>query len=337
MSEIPTTITMTMVGPRGVGKTSLLAAMYKELDSELEEIGCNLSVDAGPTTKAIAERLKELKSSANGSGIKVQSGEGISGSAESREYTFHLNIGDVGSPELALTFVDLPGGWYVGEGDYKKADELLSKSHVSFLAVDATALMEAPSNAGTGIGKYHEKINAPEYIALAYKRALNHFKNKHVVIIALVRAETYVKSGKIDELYKRLREAYRELVSRLKNAEVRISVFACYVETVGSLVFNSFKEESGTVISEFRRIPGMGYNPARCAIPLRIAAKCGLKEVLNRAIDDLNEKNTLLRRLASIFGIPTDLDDARKKHERTKEVFEKLEAKIIPDVDYIEL
>ena len=335
MSEIPT-VTITMVGPRGVGKTSLLAAMYNELDAELTSIGCNLSLDAGPTTQNIAERLKELKSSANGTGIKIQAGEGISSSSESREYTFHLHIGDGGLPEVSLRFIDLPGGWYTGEGDYKKADQLLGESHVSILAVDATALMEASSKECGGLGKYHEDINAFVCIRQAYKRALNNFKDGHIIIIALIRAETYVKSGKIDLLYKRLSDAYGALVADLKFKDKKIPVLACYVETLGSLVFNSFSEENGSVIAQFRRIPGMGYKPERCAIPLRIAAGWGLVAALDQALIDFNGKNIWWRQLLGRIGIDKALSQARAKYARTYQVFEKLRESIKED-DFIEL
>ena len=335
MSETAS-INISMVGPRGVGKTSLLAAMYKELDDELSKMGCNLSLGAGTTTKAIILRLNELKKAATSSGIKVQADEGIPNTGDLITYKFDLDIGDGGAPEVTLRFLDMPGNWYTGEEGYKKADQALGESHVSFLAVDATALMEAPSKKGGGIGKYHDRFNAPEDIRQAYKRALNHFGDDHLVVITLIRAETYVKSGRINDLYKRLREAYGDLASGLQKNGKQIPVFGCYVETVGSLIFNSFIEKDGVVMSEFRRIPGKGYAPSRCAIPLRLAISKGLMKAVHQAHENVDQKDTFLNNITDWLGLSTVLADARKKLESTYRVFEEIQGRLNDD-DFIDL
>ena len=324
-------INIAMVGPRGVGKTSLLAAMYNELDPEVRSIECNFTLDAGPTTKAITNRLEELRSLGNKSGIVVQGNEGIDSTSDFREYTFHLDIGDGGAPEVTLRFLDMPGAWYCSEGDYKRADQAIQEAHISFLAVDATALMEAPSKGDGGIGKYHNHINHPDSIKAAYKRALNNFGNGHVIVIVLIRAETYVKSGRIGDLYRQVRVAYGDLASSMQG----IPVFACYVETVGSLLFNSFKKEGTHIISEFRRIPGKRYSPQRCALPLRLAIYKGLAHAVVKADQTVKEKDTFINNILSIF-IDTDLTTAKEKSERTQQVFEELSGRLKPD-DFISI
>lgn len=331
MSEIPTT-TITMVGPRGVGKTSLLAAMYSELEAELRKCGCLLTQEAGPTQAAINNQLRELKKMATGTGIKVQSGEGIDSTSQEREYIFNLDVGDGGLPEAALRFVDLPGGWYTGEGEYKKADQLLGESHVSFLAVDATALMEVPSKDLGGIGKYHDEINYPQDIIESYKRVS--FKDGHIVIITLIRAETYIKSGKIDLLLQKTQDAYRDLASRLYEKD--IGVFACYVETVGSLVFNSFTERDGVIESHFRRIPGKKYEPSRCGIPLRIAAGKALQSALDEALLEVVKNDGFWAWILAKFGVETALKKAKEKHSRIYNAFNQLASNIAED-DFIKI
>ena len=334
-----TTINISMVGPRGVGKTSLLAAMYKELDDELSKMGCNLSLGAGTTTKAITSRLNELKKAATSSGIKVQKDEGIPSTGALIEYKFDMDIGDGGAPEVTLRFMDMPGAWYIGEGGRKEldnADRTLGESHVSFLAVDATALMEAPSKQTGGMGKHHDEINNPEAIRQAYKRALNHFGDDHLVVITLIRAETYVKSGRITDLYKRLREAYGDLASGLQKNGKQISVFGCYVETVGSLIFNNFIEKDGVVISEFRRIPGKGYAPSRCAIPLRLAVSKGLMKAVHQADKKVKSEDTYWNNFCDWFGFPNNLAEAKTKLERTYRVFQEIKERLNDD-DFIDL
>jgi hypothetical protein len=321
-----------MVGPRGVGKTSLLAAMYNELDSELSRIGCTLSLEAGPTLASINGQLKDLKKLATGTGIKVQAGEGIAGGSDMREYIFNLDVGNGGEPETALRFVDIPGGWYSGTGDWKIADQEAINSRVSFLAVDATALMESPSKDLEYIGKYHEDINSPSDIHEFYKRAK--FAEGHIVILSLIRAETYVKQGNIDLLLKKTKYAYRELSDRLnKNG---IPFYACYVETVGSLIFNSFTESDGIVSSHFRRDPKIGYRPSRCAIPLRIAAGTALGKALDQSALKVMQEDGVINNVLDFFGMENALKKAREKHATIYKAFEMI-ASNIKDDDFIEL
>lgn len=332
------TITITMVGPTGVGKTSLLAAMYGELEKELHSIGCSFSMDPGPTTKSINERLRELKDVATGNGMRVQSGEGIGRGVDKREYIFELDVGDGGEPEARLRFVDMPGGWYTAEGNYQEADKELGESQVSFLAVDAVALMEQPSQACNGLGKFHEKLNSPDYIKEAYKRALKHLRDDHVIIIALIRSETYVRNGKTKELMKKVKDAYGEMIGYLKINGNQIQAYACYVETIGSIVFHRFNlEENGDLASvEYRRVKDKGYSPSRCAVPLRIAAIRALGHAVDLAIEDFVKNNTFFGKVKDMLGFDKALTRAKDKAHKVYNAFEKIKDNINDD-DYTQL
>lgn|GEM_PF-6849522 len=321
-ANVPT-ITITMVGPTRVGKTSLLAAMYGELEKEMLDIGCTFTMEAGPTTKSICERLDELESLASGSGMKVQAGEGIQGGVEKREYVFDLDVGDGGAPEVRLRFVDLPGGWYTGDGSYQEADTELGKSSVSLLAVDAVALME--SN-----GCFHKKINAPLHIKESYKRALKNLSAEHLIIITLIRSETYIKNGREKELIKKVKEEYAELTKYLKKDGQQIAVYACLVETVGGLVFHKFNlSDTDELISvEYRRLKTEGYSPKKCALPLRIAAGKGLQHALDEAIKEEMIHGTLWANIIAKLGFDTALARVKKKKEKIYQALEKIRGNI---------
>jgi len=321
-----------MVGPRGVGKTSLLAAMYGELKAELKKAGCSFMMEAGPTDRAINERLRELKRVASGSGAKIQTGEGIDATAQEETFTFHLDVGDGGEPEATLEFIDLPGGWYTATGDYKRADQVLANSHVSFLAVDATALMESPTKVNQDLGKYHEDINAPDYIQNAYERVK--LKDSHTVVLTLIRAETYIKKGKLPALIRKTQQAYSGLAEILNRKGV--SLIGCYVETVGSLYFNAFTERDGVVSSEFARDPKKGYSPNRCSVPLRIAVGRAFQFALDKASEDVVREDGPFAALFTYFGFDTDLKRAREKQLLVLNTFMHLAEKIDDD-DYFEI
>jgi Double-GTPase 2 len=330
MSVLKTVITM--VGPSNVGKTSLLAAMYKELEDELKNSGCSIFQEAGSSQREINDKLKNLKKLANGAGLKIQPGEGIDGSQQERRYAFHIDVGCEGQPSVTLEFVDLPGGWYTGKGEYKRADQVLGESHVSFLAVDATALMEGQGSNTGGIGKYHDDINAPNDIRESYKRVS--FKEDHFVILVLIRAESYVEGG-IDDLLVKTQKAYRDLANDLNSKG--IPLLACYVETVGSLTFHSFVETDDEKPEiHFLRNPSIGYKPNRCAIPLRIAARIALAGALDKSLEKVIQEDTLLSRVLDLFGFETRLKEEKKKYARVYQAIELITQKIKED-DFVEI
>ncbi|MFM2199259.1 MAG: hypothetical protein RLZZ505_2691 [Verrucomicrobiota bacterium] len=324
--------TIVMVGPTGVGKTSLLAAMYKEIDGELAACGCTLSTEPGPTQRAINDQLKELKKVANGTGMKVQIGEGIDGTQQERRYRFQLSVGNGGEPDVILDFVDLPGGWYTGTGEYERADKVLGESHVSFLAVDATALMESQGSDTGGFGRYHEELNSPLDIIESYKRV--NFMAGHIVVLVLIRAESYVKSGSVDVMLEKAAQAYGELARKL--GKKNIPLFSCYVETMGSLTFNSFTESQGRIEARFIRDPKKGYQPSRCAIPLRIAAGKALYDTMLANDVEVEKKATITAKIKDWLGIETDLKRAKERQERVRKAFDLLGSKI-EDEDFIKI
>lgn len=321
-----------MVGPTRVGKTSLLAAMYNELHNEMRSHGCEFDMEPGPTQVAINEKLDALQKSANGNGMVVQEEEGIIGDKSESRFRFHIDVGDGGEPESTLEFIDLPGAWYTGIGDFKKADEVLAKSHVSFLAVDATALMELPEGE-PGIGRYHTLINKPNFIAQAYQRAIkNHqFCEGHTVVLTLIRAESYIAAGEVDSMIRTAQTAYKDLAELLKRKN--INLYGCYVETVGSLYINRLIKVEAGVSAEFRRDPKKKYTPQRCAIPLRIAAQTAMKQALDSAFLEMMKRDGFWARIISIFGEPEALRKARAKYRRVYDAVDSLK-KSISEKDY---
>lgn len=329
-----------MVGPRGVGKTSLIAAMYNAMEAELRQYGCQFYPQPGPTQAAINGQLKELKKAANGLGIKIQEGEGIDASSEKREYSFLLDVGDGGDPEVILNFIDLPGGWFVGQGDFQQADKLLSKSSTSFLAVDATALMENPRQepkrkdaSGSGKCDFHEELNAPDDMKDVYKRVTfdKSHDRSHAVLLVLIRAEKYIQDGRVDEMISKTREKYKDLADVLKRKNIHFH--GCYVETAGGLVFNSFGfDENGGIQSRFRRVQKIGYNPSRCSLPFRIALIRAMESAFHFTHAEFENKNTLWGNIKELFG-GKSLPKARERFAEVSKVHDKI-GENIKEEDY---
>ncbi|MDR2117720.1 MAG: hypothetical protein LBP87_15185 [Planctomycetaceae bacterium] len=320
---------ITMVGPSRVGKTSLLAAMYKELERELSEVGATFVPDVR-TQPVITARSNELKLLGSGTTLDVSNIVSIESTQEKREYDFILSVKLENSrtEKLDIRFIDMPGGWYSGD---VRVDTELAESNVSIWVVDATALMEQPEEE-TNIGKYHTVINDPETIYNAYQRAFAERRTDHFIVMCLVRAESYVRKNRQNEMYQKLNKSYASLLHQLKQQTPTLgTVEASYVETVGNIIFHTFKREKNEDFphAKFMKLQGKTYSPSGCAKPLRSVIAYALQQSLSakiietdktiknidHAIEAVRRANTLWNNFWGTLGFETALKKRIKYHK----------------------
>ncbi|MDR3110075.1 MAG: ATP-binding protein [Planctomycetaceae bacterium] len=275
--------TIAMVGPTGVGKTSLLAAMYNEFQPIVIESGCTFFCEGG-TKKALTDRSNELKALASGKKMKIANDVGILGSQEKREYDFTLGVPvEKRTVDVQLQFVDMPGGWYSGGGDYKTARDILANSDVTFWCIDAVALMEEQ-------GEYHEQINEPRSIFDCYQNAASTLPDDHWIQFVLIRAESYLRGDrKRDELFDRFHKSYEQHFSQLKHLmhsrKKTLGGSVSAVQTVGNVLFHTFDvDENGKAKAVFRRDASKGFSPSGCTYPIARALEKGLDRKLGELI-----------------------------------------------------
>ncbi len=310
------TITVTMAGPSGVGKTSLLASMYSHIRDEAREHGCSFTASPAVINELV-EREEELKDFAEGPGLRVSRDLGPKPSQDKRVFGFNLHFESGKVPDVPFEFIDLPGGWYASGGDFDEADRCVLASHVVVVAVDSWALMEAG-------GKYNNKINKPKQICEALQRASDKLRPKDprpLILFVLVKAEKYLHDDQHDKLLTKAISVYRPLVDPLvKNG---YPVVGCAVETVGGVELHRIIEENGRPIGEFLRVTG-GYKPKHCAIPLRLIFEIALSGTGGRIRTD----GDFFEHLLGFFGVETELKKNLKAHTELKEVAQKLSEKL---------
>ena len=251
-----------MLGPRGVGKTSLLASLYDQFPTVVGDSGLELSLKHKETRSRLQEYREELKRFAAGGPTRDP---GIAGTTLVREYL--IGVGTRGAkPQMTLRFSDFPGEVLDLPDDPMRAklDALLPTAGVLFVAIDSPALLERD-------GLYNTEVNKPDHVTEFVRDAIGDAGPKLVLLVPL-KCERYAATadGRA-RLSAAVRSAYRPLVDGLRmQSGAPTGVVLTMVETVGSMVFSRFEPDGRTVREVFRPVrPGARYSPHDTDQPLR--------------------------------------------------------------------
>jgi hypothetical protein len=249
---------VTMLGPRGVGKTSLLASLYDQFQLVSGQANLMMLAD-GETRQVLQEYREQLKEFARGGS---QRNAGVAGTGFFREHRILLGTGGTRAPQLMLCFTDVPGE-AIGSGGAlaNRLQETVDRSAVLFIAIDSPALMERD-------GKFHEEVNQPGLVADFVRGVAAHGRDLLVVLVPL-KCEKYAeRREEMLRLRARVTESYYGMVGRLSGFEnSSCGVVLTPVQTVGSMVFRSF-DANGDEHFRLSRL-GATYSPVDTDQPLR--------------------------------------------------------------------
>ncbi|MBD1804633.1 hypothetical protein H6F98_03975 [Microcoleus sp. FACHB-SPT15] len=268
---MPQEIKIAMLGARGVGKTSLLTAMYEQFESTIGQTNLQLTPDL-KSAAILQERLGELKSLTD----DFEATGGIVGTNDPRSFIFDL--GRKGTkPSLRLHFQDFPGTYLSIQANPKEREfvkNLLTESVAVLVAVDAPALMEAD-------GKWHEKINRPQQITQLFRSVYQDLKSPRLVILAPVRCEKYMQDAtSANALLKRIKDKYANLLNLFSSDALLPWVVSVVtpIQTVGTVVFSHIEVANGTPHFYFRKTShDAEYSPRNSEQPLRYLLRFALK------------------------------------------------------------
>lgn len=274
------TIQITMLGPKRVGKTSLLTAMYERFESNIGQTNLQLTPDL-ESSALLQERLGELQSLLDDfedrGGIEATEGPDP---ASLRSFIFQLGK-KAEAPSLELHFRDYPGGYLYSlatQKDQEFVQSLVTGCDAVLIAIDTPALVESK-------GQWHEKINRPQQITNLFKRAYSPLEKPKLVILAPVKCEKYMKDEKsAQELLRRIKEGYANLLDFFASQALRskIAVVVTPVETVGSVIFSRIEVNGGNPHFHFRKIGhDAQYSPKYSEQPLRYVLRFALKRHLD--------------------------------------------------------
>jgi serine/threonine protein kinase len=275
------TLKITVFGARGVGKTSILAAMYDQFNKTTKNTDIQLTANIG-TSAILQERVAELQSPFSASENMEVTG-GIQGTSEPQDFIFSLSR--VGGPTIMkLCFKDFPGG-RIGsnalESEMLEVKKLLETCQVVLIIIDSPALIEDN-------GVWHELINKPGLIRDYFKLSYQNLTEPTLILFVPSKCEKYMRNNP-EYLLQKVTDGYSELLHFFANKTHRqnIIIGVTPVQTLGNIIFDRIETNmiSGRKQPHFyyKKI-GHHYEPNDSEQPLRYILKFLLKLHLKKQI-----------------------------------------------------
>ncbi|AFZ56334.1 hypothetical protein H6G54_10960 [Anabaena cylindrica FACHB-243] len=262
---------ITMLGPSGVGKTSLLTAMYEQFESNIGKTNLQLTPDLD-SSALLQERLAELKNLPDSFETKgwMQNTEDYK--------SFFFELGKKGAkPSLMLNFQDYPGEYHGSKSpreEKERIENFVNESAAVIIAIDTPALMEKN-------GQWHDSINKPQMITNIFQRAYRELDSPRLVILAPVRCEKYLQNEQsISELMNQVKIGYTKLLEDFNTEALlpKVAVIVTPVQTVGSVHFSRIEMNGNNPLFIFRKTShDAKYNPKDSEQPLRYLLRFLLK------------------------------------------------------------
>lgn len=226
------TLYVTMLGGRGVGKTSLLAAVYSQFENHVRELYLQLKPDI-QTSLALTEKKQELER-AN----ETITTHGIKGSVETRCYSFGLGL-PFQKPEMTMYFRDYPGEWVSQQPE--TVIQFIRESDAIWLAIDAAAMMEKK-------GVYHESVNRASLIIDFFKHAFEDLASneKKLILFVPIKCESYMDGDINTKLLRHaIEDKYGSLIENIKKLDEsgnRFAIAITPVQTLGKVKYSHVEE-----------------------------------------------------------------------------------------------
>ena len=261
ISEIPT-LNVTMMGPRAVGKTSLMASIFSETRDTVAGAGIyfrpSLETSAVLTKKKL--QLQSIFSNRTSIQDKPQTG---AIEATSEETTFSFEMGKVGRAHTVnINIKDFPGEYLSSQPE--KVEEFVIESNVIIVAIDTPYLMEDD-------GIYNEMKNEVQLVTGFLNKSRDIIRDKLILLVPL-KSERYFHDNRLEELNQKVKSAYDDLLSLCR--EYNIACAITPIQTLGHVEFDKFVDNnmsfgSITKVSKYRFYgENPKFAPMFCVQPL---------------------------------------------------------------------
>lgn len=314
-----------MVAPRGIGKTSLLAAMHEEFDKTFEQVNLTTWTTDSKTLQAI-EDCKQILRQID---PRLQTKRVTPTFPQDDPWNdegFMFEIGSGSKKFMKLRFTD-PSGEYFNLGAAQQQKEYvkqqLNECDAVVIPIDATALMQKKNGKvnENEIGDWHEEKNAPKRITALLKEAYTSIAVPRLIILAPIKCETYMRTPKdANDLLDHVKIGYRQLLDFFKSDALfnKVAVVVTPVQTIGNVTFaywTSDPQEPSFTKFEYHKTPiNAPYDPQYGEQPLRYILRFLLNVYLETKKDQLEkDKKNLALFEAQLGKQNRELEFAKKE------------------------
>lgn len=245
------TIKATMLGPRAVGKTSIVASIFSNSRKEVagtrlcfipqESCANKLSLKKAKLQDIIIKR-KEFADRPNTGAIEA--------SNTVTSFDFDLGLKDR-LKSVNVSIKDFPGEYLDSKPD--EVSEFIEESHIVMIAIDTPYLMEEQ-------GLYNEEKNEVNHVISFFINHTKSLKNKFVLLVPL-KCERYFHDGSINEVSDKVEDFYSTLIDFCKGNNIACAVTP--IQTLGGVEFDRFIDNKSAIstLSKLSSYRFYGNNP----------------------------------------------------------------------------
>lgn len=267
-----------VIGPRGVGKTSFLAAMHEEFETTFWDVGLN-TWTSDTRTLGTLEECKEVLKSLGDYRLQKKVNPTPPNDIPWEDKGLVFEIGSRGKKFMRVRFTDPSGEYFKPKTEDKNKDyvrDQLNKCDAVIIPVDSTALMEKKTGKAKSseTGDWHDEKNDPKHITRLLKDAYASLSRPRLVIFVPIKCEPYVKTDRdAQALLEHVKLGYRDLIDFFKEDERydKIAVAITPIQTIGHIAFSHAEktEEGFTKFIYYKTPLDAPYEPRNSDQPLR--------------------------------------------------------------------
>ena len=249
-------LSMCMLGARGVGKTSVMTAIFDDSQSVNGLARTKLVMSAKSETRDYLEKKRDELQSVFDDKVELTNA-GIAPNSAANEFNFEIGLWGK-MPCIDFTVTDFPGEFIQNNPSF--VNETINKSSVIFIAIDTPYLMEEN-------GRYNEEKNQVSLIYKYLEENINDIKEKLILFVPL-KCEVYFHGRRMDEVNNKVREVYQNIIGLFKGKS-NVAIAITPILTMGDVVFDRFecKNEVHVAYYKFRTI-NAEFTPMFCVQPI---------------------------------------------------------------------
>lgn len=295
-----------MMGPRAVGKTTILTSIFHNTSESISQTKLKFVPDADTLARMNLCRNELESIFESGTSVTDRPSAGIA--STSSVNLFHYEFGLKGKQTaIDLEIKDFPGEFINGGLHTGEVDTFIAESNAVIIAIDTPHLMEED-------GRFNEAKNMCSTICDYFKKNMEGDDEKLILLVPL-KCEKYYYEKRMDEVNAKVKDAYRDLI----DFHPSVPQVACAITpilTIGGVEFDDFSRNGyGEIITMPSGLPdATNYkfykhnpklNPMYCVQPLYYI----LSYVTSQYADNQSKGNVFKRFVSSLFNLfSSDVD-----------------------------